>query len=233
MPWGTPDKTGAQSDFTPFTTTRCCPKQRKESIHFNASVAFFGKIRRFDSLTINHNAEYKTAPFYKIIYPGEIYYIFIQPYNWHISHNPPFCNLPPFCNVSRSLQPYGTYVFPCSTTKLYLKTIFWKGILQKPVIGLNNFCSTVTFAWLMITLPCTSLLKERYYISPVKRICVFEHSAMTNFNCACPAIQRSQWSGFLSEGSSWLTACMSEQQRFWRDCADAKARLNLRCSHRR
>ena len=25
---------------------------------------------------------------------------------------------------------------------------------------------------------------------------------MTNFNCACPAIQRSQGSGFLSEGSS-------------------------------
>ena len=29
VPWGTPDKTGAQSDFTPFTTTRCCLKQRK------------------------------------------------------------------------------------------------------------------------------------------------------------------------------------------------------------
>ena len=56
----------------------------------------------------------------------------------------------------------------------------------------------------------------------VKRICVFEHSAMTNFNCACPAIQRGQGSGVLSEGSSWLTACMSEQRRFWRDCADAK-----------
>ena len=36
----------------------------------------------------------------------------------------------------------------------------------------------------------------------VKRICVFEHSVMTNFNCACPAIQRGQGSGFLSEGSS-------------------------------
>ena len=75
----------------------------------------------------------------------------------------------------------------------------------------------------------------KYYqnMSPVKRICVFEHSVMTNFNCACPAIQRGQGSGFLSEGSSWLTACMSEQRRFWRDCADAQARLNLRCSHRR
>ena len=70
-------------------------------------------------------------------------------------------------------------------------------------------------------------------MSPVKRICVFEHSVMTNFNCACPAIQRGQGSGFLSEGSSWLNACMSEQQRFWRDSADAQARLNLRCSHRR
>ena len=69
-------------------------------------------------------------------------------------------------------------------------------------------------------------------LSPVKRICVFERSVMTNFNCACPAIQRGQGSGFLSEGSSWLTACMSEQQRFWRDCTDAQARLNLRCSHR-
>ena len=71
------------------------------------------------------------------------------------------------------------------------------------------------------------------YLGRVKRICVFEHSVMTNFNCACPAIQRGQGSGFLSEGSSWLTACMSEQRRFWRDCADAQARLNLRCSHRR
>ena len=71
------------------------------------------------------------------------------------------------------------------------------------------------------------------YVSRAKRICVFEHSVMTNFNCSCPAIQRGQGSGFLSEGSSSLTACMSEQRRFWRDCADAQARLNLRCSHRR
>ena len=63
------------------------------------------------------------------------------------------------------------------------------------------------------------------YLSPVKRICVFEHSVMTNFNCACPVIQRGHGSGFLSEGSSWFTACMSEQRRFWRDCADAQACL--------
>ena len=65
------------------------------------------------------------------------------------------------------------------------------------------------------------------YLWGVKQICVFEHSVMTNFNCTCPAIQKVQGSGFLSEGSSWLTACMSEQRRFWRDCADAQARLNL------
>ena len=35
VPSGTPDKTGAQSDFTPFTTTRWFLKHRKESIHFN------------------------------------------------------------------------------------------------------------------------------------------------------------------------------------------------------
>ena len=70
------------------------------------------------------------------------------------------------------------------------------------------------------------------HMSLVKRICVFEHSVMTNFNCACPAIQWGQGSSFLSEGSSWLTAWMSEQRRFWRDCADAQARLNLRWSHR-
>ena len=79
----------------------------------------------------------------------------------------------------------------------------------------------------------TRIRVQRHQMSPVKRICVFEHSVMTNFNCACPDIQRGQGAGFLSEGSSWLTACMSEQRRFWRDCADAQARLNLRCSHRR
>ena len=72
-----------------------------------------------------------------------------------------------------------------------------------------------------------------YHMSSVKRICIFEHSVMTNCNCACPAIQRGQGSGILSEASSWLTACMSEQRRFWRDCADAQARLNLHCSYRR
>ena len=97
------------------------------------------------------------------------------------------------------------------------------------VKGLSSFMipvfDTLTILFIMLVLG--------HYLSPVKRICVFEHSVMTNFNCACPAIQRGQGFGFLSEGSSSLTACMSEQRRFWRDCADAQARLNLRCSHRR
>ena len=63
------------------------------------------------------------------------------------------------------------------------------------------------------------LSKPLGHTSPVKRICVFQHSVMTNFNCACPTIQRGRGSGFLSEGSYWLTACMSEQRRFWRACA--------------
>ena len=115
--------------------------------------------------------------------------------------------------------------------------------LQMPwkILHLIIFCRKLTVIkicfWkkkiliLFRTLQLRSELKEK--MSPIKRICVFEHSVMTNFNCACPAIQRGQGSGFLSEGSSWLTACMSEQRRFWRDCADAQARLNLRCSHRR
>ena len=47
-----------------------------------------------------------------------------------------------------------------------------------------------------------TMFKPNSQMSPVQRICVFEHSVMTNFNCACPAIQRAQRSGFLSEGSS-------------------------------
>ena len=46
-----------------------------------------------------------------------------------------------------------------------------------------------------------SFLKQ-HHLDGVKRICVFKHSVMTNFNCACPAIQRGQGSGFLSKGSS-------------------------------
>ena len=53
-----------------------------------------------------------------------------------------------------------------------------------------------------VSFPCLKTHSIVSYMSPVKRICVFEHSVMTNFNCPCPAIQRGQGSGFLSEGSS-------------------------------
>ena len=105
---------------------------------------------------------------------------------------------------------------------------------QKQINKLSKkISSQPTRKILLLLSVCLFCCISRIHMSPVKRICVFEHSVMTNFNCACPAIQRDHGSGFLSEGSSWLTACMSEQRRFWRDCADAQARLNLRCSHRR
>ena len=58
---------------------------------------------------------------------------------------------------------------------------------------------------------CSKALWLKQNMSPVKRICVFEHSVITNFNCPCPAIQRGQGSGFLSEGSSWFTACIGDK----------------------
>ena len=79
----------------------------------------------------------------------------------------------------------------------------------------------------------TKVQNNQAYMGCIKRLCVFEHSVMTIYNCACSAIQRGQGSAFLLEGYSWLSACISEKRRFWRDCADAQARLNLCCLHRR
>ena len=64
----------------------------------------------------------------------------------------------------------------------------------------DTFCRGV--AQLIFSVLINVMLDFYCQMSPVKRICVFEHSVMTNFNCACPAIQRGQGSGFLSEGSS-------------------------------
>ena len=100
------------------------------------------------------------------------------------------------------------------------------------VNAIYNHCNSNHIVMWSLVLLGHLMCMYLYHMSRVKRICVFEHSVLTNFNCTCPAIQRGQGSGFLSEGSSWLTACMSEQRRFWRDCADAQARRNLRCSHR-
>ena len=58
---------------------------------------------------------------------------------------------------------------------------------------------------------------------------------LANLNPAPIMPSHSEGQGiWLSVWRFLLTHCfMSEQQRFWRDCADGQARLNLRCSHRR
>ena len=70
-------------------------------------------------------------------------------------------------------------------------------------LKIKNFLVLRVFVFDVGVLPWSG---GRNYMSPVKRFCVFEHSVMTNFNCACPGIQRGQGSDFPSEGSSWLTA---------------------------
>ena len=138
---------------------------------------------------------------------------------WHFIH---FINdiLVDICWERAVLLAFRLFCFYFMPSLLYM-------FLSRLVSGRG--CRIGLYCFLSIAFSFAS----QQYLSPVKRICVFEHSVMTNFNCACPAIQRGQGSGFLSERSSWLTACMSEQRRFWRDCADAQARLNLRCSHMR
>ena len=80
-------------------------------------------------------------------------------------------------------------------------------------LSINLFSTNGRFESLLI---CSS------YLWHVKRICVFEHSVMTNFNCACPAIQRGQGSGFLFEGSSWLT---------WTFAAHVDDKYQIRLTH--
>ena len=54
---------------------------------------------------------------------------------------------------------------------------------------------------------------------------------LRSFKHVCAAIQWGQISSFLSEASSSSLYYVSEQRRLWRNCADAQARLSLRCSH--
>ena len=69
---------------------------------------------------------------------------------------------------------------------------------------LSGQCASIRYDVIMFMQIEFHYVSKLVYILvvPVKRICVFEHSVMTNFNCAHPAIQRGQGSGFLSEGSS-------------------------------
>ena len=82
-----------------------------------------------------------------------------------------------------------------------------KRTLQITLDSLAKWCmviNTTKTKVMLITYEELSLILDNVDLNmgPVKRICVFEHSVMTNFNCACPAIQSGQGSGFLSEGSS-------------------------------
>ena len=64
VPWGTPDKTGAQSEFTPFTTTRCRLKHRKESIYFNV----LAPIPKLNNLLLRSSWGSYQMPFQNLIW---------------------------------------------------------------------------------------------------------------------------------------------------------------------
>ena len=52
---------------------------------------------------------------------------------------------------------------------------------------------------------------------------------LRSFKCAAAAIYSAQISGTWTESSSNFIYIVCEQRRLWRDCADAYARLSLRC----
>ena len=70
-----------------------------------------------------------------------------------------------------------------------------------PILLKLFLCHTILAKASLMSIYNTCIFNYKHP-EPFKRICVFEHSVMTNFNCACPAIQMGQGSGFLSEGSS-------------------------------
>ena len=95
----------------------------------------------------------------------------------------------------------------CSPVNVKSFRIWRRDRARRSMIFWDTTCSLFAYNF-RIPVESLSFLCLFYTVGRVKRICVFEHSVMTNFNCACPAIQKGQGSGFLSEGSSWLTACM-------------------------
>ena len=52
---------------------------------------------------------------------------------------------------------------------------------------------------------------------------------LESFRCACPATQKGQGCGSLSEASSNSLYCVSKQRRLWRNCTDGQGRLSLHC----
>ena len=134
-------------------------------------------------------------------------------YNIHAASCSPFVKLKPikyqcktaFCYPNAFCYPFTKFV-ATATHFVYLAGVkhicinyrkTWDGNIDQ------NTTSTA-FVTLMPDFPSTLEHIEMvvYQLSPIKRICVFEHSVMANFNCACLVIQRGQGSGFLSEGSS-------------------------------
>ena len=60
-----------------------------------------------------------------------------------------------------------------------------------------------------------------------------EKRQQTNLSVRMPGnLERQHMPSSLTEVFNGPTTCVSEQHRFWRDCADAQARLNLCCSHK-
>ena len=143
------------------------------------------------------------------------------------------------CHSVCIIWTHFSMVEPHSSNFRLITTIFLGVLIFRKL----TVCALVT-GLLIVGLSLSSILnfppstrpwrgRKTSNVARQTNLCLRVFRVMTNFNCACPAIQRCQESGFLSESSSWLTACMSEQGRFWRDCADEQARMNLRCSHKR
>ena len=66
-------------------------------------------------------------------------------------------------------------------------------------------------------------------IQPCHEIMAFLSSVNSFLKRACVAIQWGYMSDFWSDSSSTSILHVCEQRRLWRDCADAQARLCLRC----
>ena len=123
--------------------------------------------------------------------------------------------------LSSILSTYiSVNIFKYQITRIFCYFIFPAGEWQAIQYHYYRFSKVRNCKKTILSYQLSYRENINHYMGRVKQICVFEHSVMTNFNRACPAIQKGQGSGFLSESSSWLTA-------------DAQARLNLRCSHRR
>ena len=64
-------------------------------------------------------------------------------------------------------------------------------------VTMNQYMHQVCFSYQSMASPKTFffssihlVVEMQHKLGRVKRICVFEHSVMTNFNCVCPAIQK-------------------------------------------